>query len=46
MSYIFNNYSTGEATGPAFTSVVSVAREKGYTVRFIPKPYPEALAES
>ncbi|KAF7965617.1 hypothetical protein HWV62_42643 [Athelia sp. TMB] len=31
MSYIFNNFSTGEATGPTFSSVVSVAREKGYT---------------
>ncbi|EGO03925.1 hypothetical protein SERLA73DRAFT_175619 [Serpula lacrymans var. lacrymans S7.3] len=31
MSYIFNNFSTGEASGPSFSSVVSVAREKGYT---------------
>lgn len=31
MSYIFNNFSTGESTGPTFSSVVSVAREKGYT---------------
>ncbi|KAH7928579.1 hypothetical protein BV22DRAFT_1147097 [Leucogyrophana mollusca] len=31
MSYIFNNFSTGEAGGPSFSSVVSVAREKGYT---------------
>ncbi|KNZ72456.1 Homoserine dehydrogenase [Termitomyces sp. J132] len=31
MSYIFNNFSTGAADGPAFSSVVSVAREKGYT---------------
>ncbi|KZP18209.1 aspartate kinase homoserine dehydrogenase [Athelia psychrophila] len=31
MSYIFNNFSTGAATGPAFSAVVSVAREKGYT---------------
>ncbi|KAG6830382.1 hypothetical protein H0H92_001019 [Tricholoma furcatifolium] len=31
MSYIFNNFSTGSADGPAFSSVVAVAREKGYT---------------
>lgn len=31
MSYIFNNFSTGSAGGPAFSSVVRVAREKGYT---------------
>ena len=31
MSYIFNNFSTGNAEGPNFSSVVSVAREKGYT---------------
>lgn len=31
MSYIFNNFSTGAATGPTFSSVVSIAREKGYT---------------
>jgi len=31
MSYIFNNYSTGNPDGPAFSSVVAVAREKGYT---------------
>jgi len=33
MSYIFNNYSTGSPDGPAFSSVVALAREKGYTVR-------------
>lgn len=33
MSYIFNNFSTGEPGGPSFSDVVSVAREKGYTVR-------------
>ncbi|KAG6814467.1 hypothetical protein H0H93_012938 [Arthromyces matolae] len=31
MSYIFNNFSTGAAEGPKFSSVVEVAREKGYT---------------
>ncbi|KAH9941859.1 aspartate kinase homoserine dehydrogenase [Epithele typhae] len=31
MSYIFNEFSTGNAEGPSFSSVVSVAREKGYT---------------
>ncbi|KAF8234963.1 hypothetical protein L208DRAFT_1259060 [Tricholoma matsutake] len=31
MSYIFNEFSTGEAHGPSFSSVVSIAREKGYT---------------
>ncbi|ETW78080.1 hypothetical protein HETIRDRAFT_148757 [Heterobasidion irregulare TC 32-1] len=31
MSYIFNEFSTGKAGGPSFSSVVSVAREKGYT---------------
>lgn len=32
MSYIFNQYSTGSPAGPAFSTVVSEAREKGYTV--------------
>lgn len=32
MSYIFNEFSTGSPDGPSFSSVVSVAREKGYTV--------------
>lgn len=32
MSYIFNEFSTGKEDGPSFSSVVSVAREKGYTV--------------
>ncbi|KAJ3797137.1 homoserine dehydrogenase-domain-containing protein [Lentinula aff. detonsa] len=31
MSYIFNEFSTGSPDGPSFSSVVSVAREKGYT---------------
>ncbi|KAF8069018.1 homoserine dehydrogenase-domain-containing protein [Lyophyllum atratum] len=31
MSYIFNEFSTGKPDGPAFSSVVKVAREKGYT---------------
>ncbi|KAJ7634942.1 homoserine dehydrogenase-domain-containing protein [Roridomyces roridus] len=31
MSYIFNEFSTGAADGPAFSSVVRIAREKGYT---------------
>ncbi|KAF8888547.1 aspartate kinase homoserine dehydrogenase [Infundibulicybe gibba] len=31
MSYIFNNFSTGAASGPEFSSVVRTAREKGYT---------------
>ncbi|PPR07654.1 hypothetical protein CVT24_003832 [Panaeolus cyanescens] len=31
MSYIFNNFSTGSLDGPTFSSVVSVAKEKGYT---------------
>ena len=32
MSYIFNEFSTGAADGPDFSSVVRIAREKGYTV--------------
>lgn len=36
MSYIFNEYSTGKAEGPSFSSVVATAREKGYTVRSTP----------
>lgn len=31
MSYIFNEFSNGQPTGPSFSSVVSIAREKGYT---------------
>ncbi|KAF7764025.1 hypothetical protein Agabi119p4_8562 [Agaricus bisporus var. burnettii] len=31
MSYIFNEFSTGKPDGPDFSSVVAVAREKGYT---------------
>ncbi|KXN92136.1 Homoserine dehydrogenase [Leucoagaricus sp. SymC.cos] len=31
MSYIFNEFSTGKPDGPNFSSVVAVAREKGYT---------------
>jgi len=33
MSYIFNEFSTGHPDGPTFSSVVAMAREKGYTVR-------------
>jgi hypothetical protein len=32
LSYIFNEFSTGKSEGPAFSSVVKIAREKGYTV--------------
>ncbi|KAI0031360.1 homoserine dehydrogenase-domain-containing protein [Vararia minispora EC-137] len=31
MSYIFNEFSTGKSDGPSFSSVVRVARERGYT---------------
>ncbi|KAJ7810795.1 homoserine dehydrogenase-domain-containing protein [Mycena olivaceomarginata] len=31
MSYIFNEFSTGKPDGPAFSSVVKIARDKGYT---------------
>ncbi|KAJ8082871.1 Homoserine dehydrogenase [Marasmius tenuissimus] len=31
MSYIFNEFSTGSSSGPSFSSVVKLAREKGYT---------------
>jgi len=31
LSYIFNEFSTGQSTGPSFSSVVSIARQKGYT---------------
>ncbi|PCH35090.1 hypothetical protein WOLCODRAFT_139734 [Wolfiporia cocos MD-104 SS10] len=31
MSYIFNEFSTAQAGGPSFSSVVRIAREKGYT---------------
>ncbi|KIP02410.1 hypothetical protein PHLGIDRAFT_112073 [Phlebiopsis gigantea 11061_1 CR5-6] len=31
MSYIFNEFSTASPGGPAFSSVVRIAREKGYT---------------
>lgn len=31
MSYIFNEFSKGKPDGPSFSSVVSIAREKGYT---------------
>lgn len=31
MSYIFNEFSTGNPDGPTFSSVVKAAREKGYT---------------
>ena len=32
MSYIFNEYSTASPDGPSFSSVVRVAKDKGYTV--------------
>jgi hypothetical protein len=46
LSYIFNEFSNGKAEGPSFSSVVKIAREKGYTVRHSPllarsKPYRE-----
>ncbi|KIM21344.1 hypothetical protein M408DRAFT_333539 [Serendipita vermifera MAFF 305830] len=31
LSYIFNEYSTPSGQGPSFSSIVSQAREKGYT---------------
>ena len=40
MSYIFNEFSTGKEGGPSFSSVVSVAREKGYTVRLDSLAFP------
>jgi len=39
MSYIFNEFSNGQPTGPSFSSVVSTAREKGYTVSLLHHPY-------
>lgn len=33
LSYIFNEFSTGAADGPSFSTVVRTARDKGYTVR-------------
>lgn len=38
LSYIFNEFSNGKVQGPSFSSVVKVAREKGFTVR--PSPVP------
>lgn len=32
LSYIFNEFSTGSSDGPAFSTVVRTARDKGYTV--------------
>lgn len=32
LSYIFNEFSTAKEGGPSFSSVVTIAREKGYTV--------------
>ena len=47
MSYIFNEFSTGNPDGPAFSSVVSVARDKGYTVRlWYTHPGPSILIAS
>jgi hypothetical protein len=35
LSYIFNEFSDGKSEdGPSFSSIVSVARQKGFTVRF------------
>ena len=35
LSYIFNEFSDGKSgDGPSFSSIVSVARQNGYTVRF------------
>jgi homoserine dehydrogenase len=31
LSYIFNEFSTGSADGPSFSTVVRIARDKGYT---------------
>ncbi|KAF8496483.1 homoserine dehydrogenase-domain-containing protein [Russula emetica] len=31
LSYIFNEFSTGSADGPSFSTVVRTARDKGYT---------------
>jgi len=33
LSYIFNEFSTGSAEGPSFSTVVRTARDKGFTVR-------------
>lgn len=39
LSYIFNEFSDGKSGGgPSFSSIVSVARQKGYTVRFYYRP--------
>ncbi len=35
LSYIFNEFSTANPEGPSFSSVVRVAKEKGYTVRLL-----------
>jgi homoserine dehydrogenase len=45
MSYIFNEFSTGNEDGPAFSAVVSVAREKGYTVCYSPPFHPLTLLQ-
>jgi hypothetical protein len=36
LSYIFNEFSTGSADGPAFSTVVRTARDNGYTVCLSP----------
>ena len=36
LSYIFNEFSTGSPDGPSFSTVVRIARDKGYTVRLPP----------
>ncbi|THG94317.1 hypothetical protein EW026_g7135 [Hermanssonia centrifuga] len=40
MSYIFNEFSTANPGGPSFSSVVRIAREKGYTIGVHKEPHP------
>ena len=40
LSYIFNEFSTGAAQGPSFSTVVRTARDKGYTVRPLDRNHP------
>jgi homoserine dehydrogenase len=46
MSYIFNEFSTSQAEGPSFSSVVKTAREKGYTARTSPSCSLRSLTHS
>ena len=39
LSYIFNEFSTGSADGPAFSTVVRTARDNGYTVCHFPSSH-------